>query len=303
MFAAYSFYSGSSAANILADVVALLTGTTNKTLLSAACNKAASSIVNSYDSAGWVMHDAAAGTNRVVLSSACADGSTTKYLIIEATTDGYLNFGSCESWNSSTHTGTNYNYGTMLPSSINIYFSSSAGVLYISSSNRGVALSHKTTADIIATYIIVLEWERTSALMLLAAGYPCWGGLGDLNSFTNNNTFNIPRIKNHAAAGDLVGSSALVTLLRLGAINGSTVGGSLYPRSVTDSTYIEVADEFYAATTNSAGGYPIAVLGKALKKMFGLEAGVDLDEIVVNGFTFIRLGAISNYPALWVLKG
>lgn len=135
MYAKYSYNAGATQANILADVVAILTGTTDKNTLSATCDKPNTEILTTYDPAGWVMHDAAAGTNKVVLKATNVD-ATTKYAVIDTNSAGYLVIHAAEAWNETTHTGTNVT--TIGNTYQQRYSTTLVGVLHISASNRRI---------------------------------------------------------------------------------------------------------------------------------------------------------------------
>ena len=108
MYASYYYSASSTAADILADVVAILTGETNKANLSASCNQTSTSIDASVNVAGWSVYDASAGTNAQCLRAAVADNASQyKYLVIDTNTAGYIFTKVYEDWNSTTHTGTN----------------------------------------------------------------------------------------------------------------------------------------------------------------------------------------------------
>ncbi|MEO5330556.1 MAG: LamG domain-containing protein [Magnetococcus sp. YQC-5] len=107
MNSSYQYQSGATAANILADLVAILTGETNVANLSASCNKATTTIMATIP-AGWVLHDATAGTNARCIKSPLADDvSTFKYVVIDTNVAGFILTKIFETWNTTTHTGTN----------------------------------------------------------------------------------------------------------------------------------------------------------------------------------------------------
>lgn len=57
MYSKYNYLASSGVYDILADVVLILTGTTNVATLSAACDDANTTIANTYANAGWTVHD------------------------------------------------------------------------------------------------------------------------------------------------------------------------------------------------------------------------------------------------------
>jgi len=108
MYTSYVYNTGITAANLLNDVVALLTGETDKNNLSASCNKTLTDINVSARVAGWTIHDASAGTNAKCLKAPIRDNpSQFKYVVIDTNSAGYLMTKLYETWNDVTHTGTN----------------------------------------------------------------------------------------------------------------------------------------------------------------------------------------------------
>lgn len=133
MYANYTVLATATAAQVLADIVAILTGTTNPNLLSASCDKPNTQILTTYNPAGWVVHDAAAGTNRQVLKAPCAhDASIYKYLIVDTNTAGALVVGTCQAWDAAAHTGTT----VTLTGSNTRLFLTTAGIIRIAASAR-----------------------------------------------------------------------------------------------------------------------------------------------------------------------
>lgn len=137
MWARYDYAASSTLANVQADVIAVLTGTTDKTTLSAACVQASTSIISTV-AAGWSVYDASAGTNRQVLRALCADGTTYKYVLLDFATSGQLRMEVYESWNSGTHTGTNRcALAASTTPTVNQTISlTSGGTLFLMASNR-----------------------------------------------------------------------------------------------------------------------------------------------------------------------
>lgn len=109
----YTYTSSATAAQILADVVLFLTGTTDVADFSASCDDANSEIDVSVDAAGWTVHDASAGTNAQVLKALVAgSASQYKYLKIDTNSAGYIKLSGYETWSATAHTGTNLCYNS-----------------------------------------------------------------------------------------------------------------------------------------------------------------------------------------------
>ncbi len=147
MYAVYKYLNGATAANVLADVVAILTGTTDVNTLSASCDKVNSSIFST-NAAGWEMHDASAGTNSVVLKAAVHDNASQyKYMWLTTNTAGYFGCALYETWNATSHTGTNVcNNDTSSTGWQRVnYAFATGGFLYISATARH-ALFHSLSS-------------------------------------------------------------------------------------------------------------------------------------------------------------
>jgi hypothetical protein len=138
MYAIYTYKSTATAAQVVADVVAIVTGTTDVSTLSDSCDKPASSIT-SVIPAGWELHDASAGTNAICVKAPLADDITKyKYVVLDTNTSGYIYTKVYETWNASTHTGTNLCY----TSDVNTYSQkvslTAGGRIYIAASVRAL---------------------------------------------------------------------------------------------------------------------------------------------------------------------
>lgn len=187
MYATYIYGAGATQANILADIILLLTGTTDVNSLSDACIKASSSITAAVNVAGWSVYDASAGTNAQCLRAAVADNASQyKYIVLDANTAGCLKCKVYEGWNSSTHVGTNlayYSDSTTYSQPLNTTL---GGRLDVAASARYVlfmALQNSTfgVGGVIKSSSGILERTRRSAWDTVAAGYPPFIFAGNFN--------------------------------------------------------------------------------------------------------------------------
>jgi hypothetical protein len=80
MYAVLEYDSGWSAANVLGDVVAVLTGETVKASLSASLDQAGSSILTTYSAAGWTLHDSVSATRKVLKAPLADDANQFKFI-------------------------------------------------------------------------------------------------------------------------------------------------------------------------------------------------------------------------------
>lgn len=62
MYAKYNYLTTATLLNVANDVIAILTGETNKANLSAGCDQTNTSILNTYTNAGWALHDRTANS-------------------------------------------------------------------------------------------------------------------------------------------------------------------------------------------------------------------------------------------------
>jgi len=197
MYATYRYAAGSTAANFLSDVVAILTGETDVNNLSANCIKADSSILTTYDSAGWEMHDNASHTNGVMLRAINIDDQSYKYYGIQQNTLNAFSVRTAETWNPVTHTGTNqlgaYEITCNLTGGGYWYIYAHRGCIYI--------LPYHNTAYQSTRGCFEVDNSRG----LIPAGYPTW-------AITSNSTFAgvmyFPRRKNTTGTGDQTTTSA-----------------------------------------------------------------------------------------------
>lgn len=198
MFARYEYKAGTTLANLIADVTAILTGTTDKATLSADCVQATTEIISTV-AAGWVMHDAAAGTNKVCLKALNIDGGTYKYMTLDFNTANQLMILSYESWNASTHVGTNVTY-TDSTNSLAIGISS-GGTVFIFGSGRYALISTVSSTFVWSNLVGVIEYTRDDPWNTVANGYPAYGlfranALAGCNPASGySNLFNPPRTK------------------------------------------------------------------------------------------------------------
>lgn len=201
MYAVYNYVAGASQANIIADVVKMLTGETNKANLSADCVQANTSITASFASAGWSVYDASAGTNYQVLRALNNDGSTYKYVGVKADSSSVWRLAIYESWNSSTHVATNPAENAISGTSMS-WNPTAGGYIYIYASARSIVIRnyHSSTWQARGGGL-VFEYSRD----MVPASYPC-----HIISNSGNSTYSAigPRTKNVATTGDYASGNA-----------------------------------------------------------------------------------------------
>jgi hypothetical protein len=138
MYAKYAYTPAATQANIMSDLVALLTGQTNKASLSAGCDQENTEIIATIPS-GWTLHDAAAGTNKQVLKAPFSyNGSLFKYLMLDHYVATEITLYGYETWNEVSHTGTNQTQN--LTNNTQRKGNGVAGVFFVFASAKFVAL-------------------------------------------------------------------------------------------------------------------------------------------------------------------
>ena len=184
MFAKYVYNTASDVANVIQDIVDILTGETDKANLSAACKQSDTEIISTI-AAGWTLHDDTAGTNAQVLKAPLADDPATfKYLKLNAVTTSYLRTEVWETWDEVAHSGTNMAYDSNNTSYSQRLDLTDGGTLYVFASARFAAFVSQTAAGYGHTsYSGVsgcFEHTRDLPFDTVANGWPpyCWGTFG-----------------------------------------------------------------------------------------------------------------------------
>ena len=172
-------YSSYNQANMLSDIIAILTGETNVNNLSATCDKANTTITAAVEVAGWTVYDASAGTNAKCIRAAISDDGSNyygKYIVVDTNSSGYLYLKLYESWNSGSHSGTNPDGGynqTAYQQRVN---ASGGGTIYIrANANSVVAYSnYSSTWGNSATLgmNLITEYSRLAGWATIANAYP-----------------------------------------------------------------------------------------------------------------------------------
>lgn len=167
MFTTYTYQAGSTKANVLADIVLLLTGTTDKALLSGDCVQGSTEILSTV-AAGWSVYDSIAGTNAQCLRAANLAAAPYKYIVVDTNTANVVFLKVYRSWDSGAHTGTNLAWksddaaiaGTRLDLT-------NGGILYVGASARYVVIfslvSGQWGVNTAGVYCPVMCVERTCA--------------------------------------------------------------------------------------------------------------------------------------------
>lgn len=221
MYAVYSYVAGATQANVLADIVAILTGTTNPASLSAACDTANTSITATV-AAGWTVHDAAFATNKQVIKSAYVDNpSQFKYAVLDHSNSGYLQLFIAEDVNSTTHVATNLS-GNAAATAYQPRNGTAAGKFHLWSSARFMAIAAEIPLNfgavsnggptVVAEMSRGLPWNTDSNLMPSVC--LIYYGLSQNGSSPSNHAY-LTRAQN-LYGGDDTGTSAVGFMAYIG---------------------------------------------------------------------------------------
>ena len=298
-------------ADLLADVVALLTGEVTINNLSATCDKVNSTIT--VDTvAGWTLHDAAVGTNAKCLKAPLADNAAVfKYVVIDTNTNGTIFTKVYETWDATAHTGTNKCTNSDTASYSQQFSTTLGGVIYLFATARFILLN----SQIGSTWGSSSNtggsgcFERTRACTwdTVAAGYPPF-------LFANFGYW---------AASATKSSSMPRKLLRTDVVNtgtNATVSALVVPfgEITTMFTALNGADQ-KVQNTLGVGQVPLLpiMIGdstsmpiqygeiSSLCDVWALPQGVaaNLDTVVVNSVNYIVLQASGTTKLFAVRKG
>jgi len=244
MYSIYKYNSGATQANVLLDIVAILTGETTVANLSASCDKPNTTITSAI-AAGWTLHDGSAGSNKKVIKSAYSDnGSAFKYVEIDLSSSSYIKLYTYETFDSGTHTGTNKSgdisyyqrFSTSENNTINIFSSSKHIVLYAGYSNN----TSWGDSSYGGCYLLA-EMTRLSAWNTVASGFPSFmlSYTGYENSSSSYYCSYFTRVKNNVNT-ILSGSNATGKMYSLGSISGMW---SYFPSGSTAVVYDENSNQ------------------------------------------------------------
>jgi len=280
---------------------ALPTGLTVDTIYYVVAGLAAGTCSVSATPGGAAINTSSAGSgthtiysaSAVILKAAVVDDATAfKYVGLDTYTAGEVILRAHESWNATTHTGTNST--TIITSGQRTSVGTAASIL-ISAKQSHIALQSNVAAGIGA--VTTLDWtaafERTrlSPWDTVANAYPpVVNTRGSINSFVVTTIAYAPRYKN-PAGGDLGTTSATVYCAAIGACGGVRGGAyntfhAMYQK-IPDGLggfYTPLNEFYYRNALNSfMGGSVSAVCDVWLTVAYPNN----LDEVFANGKTYI----------------
>ncbi|MEO5330558.1 MAG: hypothetical protein H7839_00935 [Magnetococcus sp. YQC-5] len=305
----YSYAAGATAVNVLSDLIAILTGETNVNNLSASCVKT-STTIESITAAGWVLHDAAAGTNAKCLKAPLTDDAATfKYVVLDTNTAGYVITKIFETWNASTHAGTNMCFNSDVVGYQQRWSATVAGTIYIFATARFILLAglysglwgSSTNAGPSGCF----ERSRVCAWDTVAAGWPPYYfcAFGDL-AFSSSNSAWAPRLMTKAQT-TLTGTNAALTGQAgpMGSVSAMFTAFATVDQRIPDEAGYSQVPMFpitWINTANMPGPYGEM---SAACDIWAIPAGVaaNLDIVKKSGLDYYALQA-NNAAKMFVVR-
>ena len=273
---------------------------------------------------GWSMHDNTL-TNKRVFVAPNIDGSTFKYMMLDFNTSGLIGVIAYETWNNSTHTGTNSVtvYSTFTP----VLDLTQKTEYYVFATARWCAFTAKqpNNASIGLSsgsrgIIGVFETARDHPSDTVGAGFPCYAIIHvDMRYSVGSGTFA------QGNSGCLVPRTDLGTTITLQMCILSTLYGAAYCEGSAAGTYGSatspaIPSPVYGPSTVATATPVVVTRGGQYKgRVFGLKQiqdtiGARMSKIVVpvdadffeqSGGTdhdfFIIEGGLSTYLARWAI--
>lgn len=299
MYGRYVFTAAATILNIIDDIAAIIAGQTNAASLIAAVSP--DTELDGTIATTWSVYDNATGSNnpRVILRSQISDAASKyKYIGLGDAGTGNMAVYTYESWNSTTHTGTN---------AVSISLAIAPGTskqITISANNKGVYVSRPAVdATTVCAGAAVTEFDRWDVWRTTSNNYPdailCnaapgWGTattngapIGSSSPYASVDRCKMPRLKNGNATGDLTVQSCNWVPIHM-ALNLQTIDNPL------SKTAIRSADEtvYYPMSPMAVGVYKNGFLGGMMSSYVDLywscrDAGGNFTEMVVSGATYV----------------
>jgi len=224
MYSKYTYNAGSTAANIVADLVLILTGTTSVGALSGDVD-AGNTTITATILADWVVHDSNSGTDAQVLKAEYDDDAASfKYVNLNLGTAGYIKLELWETWDAGLDSGTNMANNSNSNSWAQRVDLTAGGTIYIFASERFMMMVSSIPAGWGSSsgQGPTGVFERTRALEFdtVGAGYPrgVWGEFGVAESSSASFGY-APRLLDKDGITEETGSSALLKVGSVGIPN------------------------------------------------------------------------------------
>lgn len=228
MYTVYRYLPNSTAANVISDLGKILSGTIDKNLLSASCDKANTTILSTI-LAGWESYDESLTNKRIMRSPYVDDETRFKIVEIEVTSS-YLYLSGYESWSLASHTGTNKtSNGTNYPQRLNL---TAGGTIYIFSSARFMAFLTNSGVDwgdnSYQGMSLAVEFSRDQPYQTVINGYPQFAIVLSGYAFQGGKYCYMPRTRDLIGA-DRTGTAAELYWATVGTSYGNWSTNTSFP--------------------------------------------------------------------------
>ena len=314
MYGRYVFTAAATILNIIDDIAAIIAGQTNAASLIAAVSP--DTELDGTIATTWSVYDNATGSDnpRVILRSQISDAASKyKYIGLGDAGSGNMAVYTYESWNSTTHTGTN---------AVSISLAITPGTskqITISANSKGVYVSRPAVdATTVCAGMVITEFDRWDVWRTTAATYPdavlCsavpgWGTsptngapVGYNTPFADATRCQAPRIKSGNANGDLTARSVNWAPIHMALWIGSASSGNF------TKTAVRSADEtvYYPMAPMAVGRYNDGFMGGMMSNYAdlywtSLDVGGNFTEMTVSGATYV-VNKIDANNALLIRK-
>lgn len=306
MYLQYKTNSTWIVSELMSDIVAIFTGTTNVASLSASCDKVNTQILANTISSNWTVYDPMVGDvdYTKVLSAPDYAGATTKYLKIRWRTNYGPSFVSYTSWNNSTHTGTDATYETQLAggntpnmvttSALVLYILVSTEYFHIIPYQNGSMLAITHGNELVRDAGFTDYLNNANSKCNFMQGYAQSGGGGSMYSY-------IPRCKNPVASGEIANSTIGILYLAGCSYSGSSITGyaptyahqninNINPGLVVYPAYAAIQTGYYSSGSLYSKVKSLYILGSTSAPSISI-----LDEIIIGGVTYVAVMYSHNH--------
>jgi hypothetical protein len=254
---------------------------------------------------GWGVYDASAGTNARAYRAVCLDTVRYKYVVLDYNTAGKIILKVYESWNSSTHAGTNLGYNSDSASYCQQIDLTAGSLLYLFAharwlaieSNLAGAIGSATGGQFTGCFEVTCDNPEDTPV----AGYPCWVWV--CFGITSGGSISFCRLRN-GNTGSFAASP--VSFISNGIFGGVYAGGQVIPNLT-----------IYISTSNDWNGLPFAfnfivgacgtapMISEIRGRLFGLSSlsrnGAFMDSVTLlkdSNYILSASGALVNH---WVI--
>jgi hypothetical protein len=313
MYAVYTVAAAGATINqILNDFSLILSGTTDPAALSASCNQAATTILTTYDAAGWTIYDVIGGATptKIIMSAPTLEGGQTKYFEMSISTTTIIPR-MWESWNAGTDTGTNGSnnntYGLLLAATANTTYT-------IYANPRCIWIWKNTGTSIIG----ITEFDRTKwPSQSVANGFIPACHISTSVSLTNYGSsgsiganFSRCYTRDGLLSSGANGNGSISVYSPFGSLNSyiaNVISNTQWIYNWRNSSNQEVALLLDIGICGSLAIASFVDGGEisTLTKVYYTRSGAAGDEFTHNGMTYIYLGGPggNNYGGFTVPKG